>query len=248
MDSPFKFSSLSKFTGLRHGVSTRVYGDMSLSHDDQKKVISNRARFLKDLDLDLSNVIMPEIVHGAKVVVAGLREKGRGSKNLTTAIRGCDGLVTAEKQVALMVTVADCFPIFAYDPAEQIIGLAHAGWRGIIAGITGNFIASMTSLGSRRENIVLGIGPGICQRHFIVKNDVLEKFLTMYPSIVFVRNYDGYVDLRKAILEDLKRLDIPLGNIEVSSICPVCQKKEFGSRRADGEGASTSAAVIGMVS
>jgi len=133
-----------------------------------------------------------------------------------------------------------------YDPMQKIVGILHAGWRGIIKQIIIEAIEKLESLGSDPENLIVGIGPGICQKHFIVKNDVLGKFLDFYPSATLVRNNDGYVDLKKAVLIDLKKKGILLGNIEVSHSCPSCDNGIYGSFRKEGELAPAAAAVIGM--
>ena len=242
----FKFDVLSKFPEVIHGISTRNYHNMSFYRGDQEKVAKNREYFLGEMGILIDNVVVPEIVHGSKIFVISSVDKGKGAKDSVSDIKDADGLVTCEKGVYLMVTVADCFPIFAYDSVLGAVGLAHAGWRGIASGVVTNLIHKMEDVGCQKDNILFSVGPGICQKHFVVRNDVLAKFLRRYPQATFVRNKDGYVDLRKVVLSDFCDNHISDHNIEVSSICPACQNGIFGSFRMEGDRVPFSAAVIGL--
>jgi YfiH family protein len=245
MESCFKFSLFSKFPEISQGISNRADGNMSFYRGEQGKVIQNRQHFLKELGLNLAEVVMPEIVHGAKVIAVGLAEKGKGA-TAPDDIKGVDGLVTTARGLNLMVTAADCFPILAYDPLNHVIGIAHAGWRGIMAGIVTNLIHGLQMSGAEPPSLMIGVAPGICQRHFVIGRDVLKKFLGLYPMASLVRNKDGYVDLRKAIRSDLNEAGITHQNIEISQICPVCHNGVFGSHRLEQEKAPVSAAIIGL--
>jgi len=206
---------------------------------DKEDVAKNRKHFLDGLNIDPKTVVMPEIVHGAKILAAGKSDWGK-------TLKGADGLVTTLEGVFLMVTVADCFPIFIYDPVTQAVALAHAGWRGIIDKISLKLIEKLQGLGSDPNNLILGLGPGICQKHFVVKKDVLTLFQEEYPQAVLIRNHDGYIDLRKAMTRDFQKLGVSHHNIEVSNNCPLCHNGIYGSFRKEGVHAPASAAVIGM--
>lgn len=240
------FALLAKFPEVIHGISTRAYGNMSLYRQEANKTIKNREYFLSEMKVQLEELIVPEMIHGSKVMAVGEQEQGRGAKEKDSDIKGADGLITEKKNLFLLVTAADCLPVLAYDPVLQIVAAAHCGWRGIIGGIIDELINKFRNFGSEEQNLVIGIGPGICQRHFTVKKDVLKQFLDKYPQAVLVRNKDGYVDLRKAILKDLKKNGLLRQNIEIAKLCPVCQNGIFGSYRLEKEKAPTSAAVIGM--
>lgn len=241
----FKFSILAKFP-LIYGFSTRNYGDMRFGHLADEEIIKNRQHFGQSLDINLDDIVVAKLAHGSKIAAVAKEEKGRGARDLASAIGQTDGLITKEKGIYLMVTVADCFPIFVYDPIREIVGVVHAGWRGIIAQIVGNLIEKLKNLGSEPADLVFALGPGICQKHFIVKDEVLGKFKEYYPSVTFVRNHDGYVDLRKAILFDLKKDGVAKNNIEVAGDCPACLNGKYGSFRKEGAGVPASAAIIGM--
>lgn len=242
----FKFSVLAKFPEIVHGISTRTYGNMNLYRGDQNMTIKNRQHFLSEMNVDPGEIIVPEMIHGTKIIAVSEGERGRGAKEIDSDIKGADGLITDKKNLFLLVTAADCLPILAYDPATQIVAAVHCGWRGIIGGIVDELINKFRHFGSEEENIIIGIGPGICQKHFTVKKDVWEQFLKNYPQAVLLRNKHGYVDLKKVILLDLKKNGLQTQNIEVAKLCPTCQSGIFGSYRLEKDQAPTSAAVIGI--
>jgi YfiH family protein len=241
----FRFSVLSKFPEIVHGISTRRYGDIKFGRLPEEEVLRNRKLFYQDLGIKENDVIIPYQVHGSNVVTVGESDKGKGSSP-NSAIPETDGLLTMNKGVYLMVTVADCLPVFAYDPVQKIVAVVHAGWRGIIDQIISKTIDEFIDQHSDPENIIVAIGPGICQKHFTVKSGVLQEFLDLYPKATFVINNDGYVDLKKAILLDLKRIGISKSNIEVSDACTVCQNGTYSSFRKEGENCLHIGALVGI--
>jgi len=242
----FRFSILAEFPEIIHGISTRRYGNMSLYRGEKEKVISNREQFFSNLGINIDQVVVAGMVHGARVAEVGASDQGRGAKSNETAIENSDGLITTDKNVFLTVTAADCLPILAYDPAIRMVGIAHAGWRGIIGGIVPELASLFQRHGGSPENLIVGIGPGICQRHFVVKKDVLDEFMDIYPETVFIRNKDGYVDLKKAVSNHFLKLGVGKNNLEVSHYCPMCNNGLFGSFRLERDAVVTSAAVIGL--
>lgn len=240
-----KFSNLNEFPEVVQGMSTRIFGSMKMLVSDPK-VIKNRESFAKSLGIDLGSIVVVEGVHGAKIAVVGKFEAGQGVFNQLESVQGVDGLITGEQNINLMITVADCLPLVCYDPILKIVGIAHAGWRGILAGVGSNLINEFKALGSKPENLVVAIGPGICQRHFIVKNDILDKFKNLYPKATFVRNRDGYVDLKVSLTEQLLKVGVTKYNLEVANECTVCDNYYFGSFRREGDKTIYQAVIIGL--
>lgn len=235
------FANLAKFPGIIHGISKRADGNMKNDWSDKSTAQKNRNQFLGKLKINPSSIVCPQIVHGAQIALAGKSDIGK-------TIKGADGLITGQNEVFLMVTVADCFPIFIYDPLNKIIGLAHVGWRGIIDQIVVSIVGKIQNQGADTSNLIVGLGPGICQKHFVVTDKVLKDFQENYPKTTFVRNHDGYVDLRKAIVGDLLKAGVIKHNLEISHDCPACLNGLYGSFRKEGRGAPASAAVMGITS
>lgn len=242
-----KFSNLASFPEIIHGISNRNYGQMKFGlNQSDEEVIKNRRQFFESLGITESKVVVAQQPHGNRIALITKSQQGSGAIDPKTEISGVDGLLTGTKDTFLMVKTADCLPIFFYDPALRKVAAIHASWRAIIDQIISETIYHLKNLGTDPENLVIGIGPGICQKHFIVQNSVLKLFLENYPSATFVRNNDGYVDLKKAVLADLKRGKIHPSNIEIAHFCTVCDNGIYGSFRKEGSGAPELAAIIGM--
>jgi len=133
---------------------------------------------------------------------------------------------------------ADCLPILFYDPQKEAIGLAHAGWRGTVAGVAGNTVKAMTQgYGSRPEDIEVLIGPGISQACFQVGEEVVDALHAYYgddADTLIKRDPDdgtAYVDLWEANAIDLRKTGVK--NIEVVGICTYQNTDEFFSHRAE---------------
>lgn len=79
-----------------------------------------------------------------------------------------DAVVTARPGLALGVVTADCAPVLLVDREAGVIGAAHAGWKGAVAGVVENTVAAMTALGARHARIAAAIGPTIAQASYEV--------------------------------------------------------------------------------
>ncbi len=99
---------------------------------------------------------------------------GRGPK--------ADAVVTDRPGVALGIGTADCGPILFADPEAQVIGAAHAGWRGALAGVAEAAIAAMQSLGARRQRIIAVLGPSISQANYEVGPEMVAQFTAADPA------------------------------------------------------------------
>ena len=89
-----------------------------------------------------------------------------------------DALVTDRRGLLLGIVTADCAPVLLADVEAGVVGAAHAGWRGAVAGVTHRTIAAMISLGARVERIAAAVGPCIAQRNYEVDQDFAERLLS----------------------------------------------------------------------
>lgn len=150
--------------GQRHGFFTRaggvsdgLYASLNCglgSRDRTARVIENRRRACLALNAAPAALATPYQVHGTNVLTLetpfaqGVRPEA-------------DGLVTRHPGIVLGILTADCAPILLADRETGVIGAAHAGWRGALAGIAEATVAAMVALGARRERIAAAIGPTI---------------------------------------------------------------------------------------
>jgi len=171
--------------GLLHGFFTRAGGvsegafaslNCSLSgRDEADRVAENRARAMRALGLAPDRLIGLFQVHTPDVVVLdepwGIEERPRA-----------DAVVTRRRGLALGIVTADCAPILFADAAAGVIGAAHAGWRGALAGIIEATVAAMERLGARRGRVAAVIGPSIRQASYEVDDRFREAFLAADPA------------------------------------------------------------------
>jgi YfiH family protein len=101
----------------------------------------------------------------------------------TTAQRPrADAIVTRVPGLAIGISTADCGPVLFADPQARIVGAAHAGWRGALAGVIEATVAAMEKLGADRSRLVAAIGPMIRQPNYEVGGDLVERFLAAGPD------------------------------------------------------------------
>jgi polyphenol oxidase len=105
-------------------------------------------------------------VHGNAVAVHGIRPDA--------ATVTADAAVTCEQNVVCAILTADCLPVVLADRRGTVVGVAHAGWRGLAAGILESTVAEMTALGAHAGNLVAWLGPAIGPAAFEVGEDVRE--------------------------------------------------------------------------
>ena len=201
-------------------VSQRKDGTMRLPSGS-----NNRRLFLEKMGLNHKDLVTPVLEHGKMISRVGKKDK---------IINSCDGVVTDEKGVILSVTVADCLPIFLFDPEREAIGLIHAGWRGISKGIIENTVNFFVKeFASQPEKITAVIGPGLCQNHFEVGKDVALKFAN-YPEAVIVNRGRILVDIKRVAGIQLKESGLISEKIQTDLDCTFCLDSEYFSYRRDG--------------
>ncbi len=166
--------------GARHGFFTRRGGlsggpysslNCSLSGgDDPATVLENRARAARALDLDPARLVGLLQVHGADIVRVEVPwAPGAGPQG--------DAMVTDRPGIALGIITADCAPVLFADPEAGVVGAAHAGWRGAVAGVLEATIAAMVALGARPAGIAAAIGPCIAQSSYEVGADLRQAVI-----------------------------------------------------------------------
>ena len=90
--------------------------------------------------------------------------------------------MTNEKNVTLLILVADCLPVFFYDPVHQAIGLAHAGWRGTVTHIAPKTLLAMSeAYGTQPAEVKVALGPSIGACCYEVGQEVKGQFDEIFP-------------------------------------------------------------------
>jgi len=165
------------FLGRRGGVSTGLAAGLNVglgSTDDPAAVAENR-RLAADAVMPGGRLVTPYQIHSADVVTVAApwddAERPRA-----------DALVTDRPGLVLGILTADCAPVLFADRDAGVIGAAHAGWKGALAGVTDATVAAMERLGAHRDRIVAAIGPCIARASYEVDDGFLRTFAAADPA------------------------------------------------------------------
>jgi polyphenol oxidase len=136
-----------------------------------------------------------------------------------------DALITDRPGIGLAIRTADCLPVLIADPETRVIAAVHAGWRGVVSEIVSKAVDTMTrKFGSRPENLVTAIGPGIAECCFEVGSEV---------AVQFQLSGRANVDLVETLCRQLGRNGVRRGQISTSELCTCCNPQLFESYRRD---------------
>lgn len=164
------------FFTRKGGASSGVFAGLNCgfgSSDQQDIVAINRDRAAQALDLPPGQLLGVHQIHSADVVTVSAA---------APILQKADAMVTRIPGVALSVLSADCGPVLFCDARAQVIGAAHAGWKGALTGVLEQTIRAMEKLGALRQNITAVIGPTISQRNYEVGADFRDRFLAIDPA------------------------------------------------------------------
>jgi hypothetical protein len=201
--------------------------------DDEIIVDENRAAFLNRLGLDYTNVVIQKQVHSDIVTYV----TGGG------IVGESDAMITDKPGLGLAISVADCTPIFIYDPANKVIAGVHSGWRGTEKQILLKTLEKLVKdFHVNPQNLIVYIGPCISQK----KYEVGEEVAFLFDEKYWIKNKNKYLLSVGDINYDmLINLGIPSGNIEYSQKCTY-ENNNLHSYRRDGQKSGRSWGIIAM--
>jgi len=202
---------------------------------------------LKDMGAGTWPLVEAEQVHGSQVAVV-TSETVRAAAEVDEPLRlaGMDGLLTDQRGVVLAIYVADCLAVYLHHRAGPALGLAHAGWRGLAAGMAEKFARrALEVYGGSPDDFDLILSPCIGPCCFEVGEEVAEAFEGV-PGAVDRARETPHVDLRRVARAQLESVGVPAGQIEEWPGCTRCQPERFASYRAEGEECGTNVALVGL--
>jgi YfiH family protein len=259
--TPFlTFPSLSSIDFITHGFSTRIggvsegyLGTMNLGFtngDEPNKVDENYRRICGSLGLPYDALVLSDQVHNTKIKVVTKEDKGKGIHKVRD-YSGIDGLITNEKGIPLVTFYADCVPLYFVDPENRAIGLSHSGWRGTVNRMGNVTLQGMSeNYGTKPENVVVLIGPSICQDCYEVSEDVAEAFrrefpVSQLPGILMDKGNGKYqLNLWEANRQIILAAGVRDENINISTVCTSCNSELLFSHRASQGKRGTLAAFL----
>ncbi len=284
---------------LWHGFSTRQGGvsrayciddapgelNLGFTADDSRKAVArNRSLLAEAVTGDPATPLIvirqthSSVVHRATAVDAKrerLWKAGVPSDKSSSLVCKADGLVTSEPGLLLAVQTADCIPVLVADRKRRVVAAFHAGWRGTIKRIVESGVGRMRlEFGSRPEDLMAAIGPGIGACCYAVGEEVLSEFESQfqyarelfrevystdpvrnkYPMLFLTQRAPGHspigpslhLDLVEANRRQLLAAGLKPRSIQAVGGCTCCQPELFFSHRASRGHAGRMMAVIGI--
>ena len=221
----FFSKKLEEFKNLKHcffsrknGVSKGYYESLNcgLGSEDKKENVLNNLEFVaKKITCNKKSLITLNQQHTNQVIHF---DNNKSVKNKLTG----DAIVSEVKNIGIGILTADCAPILLYDPAKEIIGCVHSGWKGALNGVIENAVKKFNELNSDNKDIIAVIGPCIKKESYEVQNDFYEKFLNQNPKYnnLFekINKNKYFFDLRAFINREISNLNIKnIENIELDT-------------------------------
>ncbi len=229
------------FSERQGGVSGGPYRTLNLasSVDDRARdVDENRSRFFTALGVSplRDRLVMAEQVHGIRVALVDGTDAGRGAwaEGSALPVEGCDGLVTCEIGLPLMLCFADCVPVVLVALSSQgaAVAVLHAGWRGVRDRIETIGARALTqALGCDPCNVLAYIGPHICGTHYEVDADVASQSDERFAT--FSRTDRWKLDLGATVSARLVEVGVMMSSQCSLAECTAEHTDRFFSHRAE---------------
>ncbi|MFQ6604507.1 MAG: polyphenol oxidase family protein [Fidelibacterota bacterium] len=155
-----------------------------------------------------------------------------------------DGVITVSPDLVLSIQVADCIPLFIVEPASGLMGLVHAGWRGLVGGIIPHTFTRLKSLAVPLQTVQCFIGPSIRSCCFEIGNEILHHFPAEYH--ITANGKKTHIDLQRMARDQLIGEGAIEENIALSPACTKCDPL-YHSYRRNGKKAGRMIAMLGRI-
>ncbi|MFF5323167.1 polyphenol oxidase family protein [Janibacter hoylei] len=196
------------FTDRRDGVSAAPFAGLNLgAHvgDDPTAVARNRAALEAALGLP---TVWADQVHGSEVIHV-TPDVLTAPRTETGAVGTGDAMVTAEPGIALGVLVADCTPVLVHDTGSCLVGVAHAGRPGMVAGVALRLVEAMRDLGA--VNLRATVGPSVCGRCYEVPDEMRSAAAAVAPvSAAVTWSGTPAIDVASGVVDQLTGAGVPV--------------------------------------
>lgn len=233
---------ISHFCTTRQGGVSRgmAYGSMNpgrYTSDDPEAVCENLSILAGWIGLPMERIVMPHQTHEDRLLTVDAAFLSQPSETQRLLLEGVDGVMTADAELCVAVSTADCVPLLFYAPDRGVVAAVHAGWRGTVKGIARKALLRMRDeWDCDPAQMCVGMGPAISQAAFEVGEEVVIAFQEAgFPLYRLMRRDPGngkaHIDLWGANRWQLQEAGVPASQIEVSGICTYTHWERFFSAR-----------------
>lgn len=235
--NPFK--EIAHFCTTREGgVSMGNFSSFNISPfsgDSAENFEQNLHILSLQTEISTDSFIFPFQTHDDKTLIIDSKFLKFNHEEKTNALKGIDALITAEPDICIGVTTADCVPLLLFDCKQKVIAAVHAGWRGTCARLIQKTLSEMQeNFGTNPQDAFVLIGPSISSDVYEVGHELMTKFAEAHfpvNDIFTERNEKLYLDLWEANRFLLLESGVPASQIGISGICTYTAHDKFFSAR-----------------
>lgn len=232
IDAALPSPAVGAFSTRVGGTSGAPWGTANLglhTGDEWDRVHANRDLLARRFGLTHRDLTFARQVHGAGVRFVG-RSTARGRDR---GLPGTDGLVTTSPGLALVMLGADCPPVLLADPLAGVVGVAHVGRQGLVAGVLLEVLRVMVEHGATPAAVTAVVGPGACGRCYELPEALVAEVEQAVPGSRS-RSATGTpsVDLAAGAASQLRGAGV--GTLRTQGGCTLEQPERWFSYRREG--------------
>jgi len=229
------------FCGRKGGISKSPFDSLNLSYrvgDKEDKVLKNYKIIGEKFEINHNHIVTVNQSHGDEILIIDtlperIEELSFKAKNLKK-----DALITNKPLIPLGVLTADCLPIMFLDRKNQVIALAHAGWRGTVLRIGQKVFSEMKRLyGTSPHDCLVSFGASIKECCYEVGEEVIRCLKENFPNWMDFVTLKGKGKWNFAMVDlnlfQMTEIGIPPENISRTNLCTSCHQDLFFSYRAE---------------
>ncbi|MGN9121486.1 peptidoglycan editing factor PgeF [Turicibacter bilis] len=232
------------FTTIKGGTSVDKFEGLNIAYhvgDEPEAVLKNRQVVADAIEMPLEKWVFAEQMHTTAVHKVTSADLGAGVHSFESGIKATDGLYTTEKDVVLATFYADCTPLYFYAPKHELIGVAHAGWRGTVDGMMHEMLRTLKEVEQiDPTDIYVAIGPCIGRDAYRVDDTVInevKKSKVEGWDETFIELGNGQYKFDPKLLNYKQAIHegVPAENIVMTSYCTYTDEDLFYSFRKNNQ-------------
>lgn len=222
------------------GASKGAWASLNLglnTGDDPAAVRANREAALGAAGRDWRRCVHLRQVHGDAIREAGPADAGAGALAWEQGLEACDAVFTRQRGLPLAIGHADCLAVVLADPEAGLLGLAHAGWRGALAGLPGKLARRLLAEGARPGRLQALLSPCLGPGHLALGQEQWKLFREDPGVHAYASRPDSqgrfYLDLWACARKQLESVGMQAQAVQVQALDTWDHPELFFSHRRE---------------
>jgi len=222
-----RFEDFEKLGLTVAAMSDRTDGDCAMGGPQPGETRRNRQQVCAACGIDLTNLVCARQVHGTRIARITDKDQGQGGAGVSSALPATDGMATDARGLPMAISVADCVPLFLFDPKQHVGALVHAGRKGTFGNIAGQAVSILEErLGSCPSAIHALIGPSAGPCCYEVSAELAGEWTRAgLPA------RGRHLDLWQANRQQLIAAGVLQDRISTVGACTICSGRYYSFRR-----------------